>query len=284
MTARPLGRGGGGAAYSTGGLMRTGGAIDNELDWQPWVTLKTGAGLADIAMDSDYWINLSPLSAVVARTVVLNITGGSLILQTASTTDGPWRDLVSYTTAGVNGIVIGTEGNAPTSMRRYLRWFFDTPAGAASVTFRIGLAPATDTSGVVTLPDFKSCRSCLEGYSEVQPWVTVRGGYIANNSSLAQGHIIASAPNWLNTGKMEYLFTEVEVADITALTGLVIETAMHREGPWVAQPAITAVGATRTKFTMEGSYATNLARYFRWHIETTGQPWYVCFRIAAKWA
>jgi len=256
---------------------------DEELVWQGWRTMAgvTISGFSLTTSSEDY-LDLGDTTSLEVHTHLLNIEGATLALQTASSEEGPWESLQSYTAATDASIIVNSAVSSNHELERYLRWEITAPT-EWQATFRITVAaPAGQVmGGHVELPVDPYERGAVE----LAEWTSYRVAYTTSSTT----NVIADREDWLDTDEMRYLNLETEATLLSAAT-LVLESAFSEEGPWTTIASYTqAYTVDRVVMSWQPSGSVPaLARYIRWHLEgQTGGgagSWEACFRVNGKWS
>ena len=267
--------------------------MPEELTWQPWTTLDAAASAADITQPQDNWLDVGEAPSVTVRVDVMYLTGATLAVQIAPAAHGPWSSAASFTSATKSVLITSAEpySQARNQTQRYVRWFVDAPAGPWNACFRMR-ASLSDTPGSVVTVDsrtqqlkssggsgtFSVTADRTPGIEEVQPWVSLRGGFTPTGGS---SDVVMAEDKWLDTSHGKYLVLEAQVLNITGAT-LVLESAMGAEGPWTSFGTFgSATGYSFQTYALskEQAATVRLRNLVRWRLEGTTNTWQTCFRL-----
>ncbi len=263
---------------------------EREFVWEPWTTIAgvtTGStAFLKFGQAEANYLDLDDIKTVELRADIygwstltgITLTGATMTIETASSQEGPWLDILTFTAASVMSVVISSEGVTDYPALRYLRYTLASATLPWKVTFRLTATP--QGKGPMTAGYPPDSAEGHTGY--LQPWMAMQS--LSTASSTAP--IVQDYDDWWKTDGLQYLTLESEVTMLSAAT-LVLECAYNREGPWQTVVAYTTAYtvARVTLAATAGSTLPAIARLMRWRLEGTpsgASPWIACFRVSGR--
>ena len=100
-----------------------------------------GALASDVVpQDSCGWVDTDRYDSMRVMTYISQITDAELKIQTAISMEGPWTDLLTYSSSGENTAELECDANATYQLQRYVRWQVEATAATWDVCFMISAA------------------------------------------------------------------------------------------------------------------------------------------------
>ena len=112
----------------------------NEVTIQKHTGLIGALATDVVPQDACGWVDTAHYDSVRMMTYISQITDAELKIQTAISFEGPWTDLLTYSSAGENSVELECDANATYQLERYVRWRVEATAATWDVCFMISAA------------------------------------------------------------------------------------------------------------------------------------------------
>jgi len=100
-----------------------------------------GALATDVVVQDECdWVDTSHYDSVRVLTYISQITDAELKIQTAISLEGPWTDLLTYSSAGENTSELECDANATYQLERYVRWQVEATGATWDICFMMSAA------------------------------------------------------------------------------------------------------------------------------------------------
>ena len=107
--------------------MQPGGQV---INFQPWLSLTGVSGSGDVTQPARHWLNGTNFATCNMQVQAMSVVACTLVLESASSVEGPWSTITSYQAAADAAIVLSSEGGTQ-KFSNLVRWRIN-PSGAAA--------------------------------------------------------------------------------------------------------------------------------------------------------
>ena len=115
-----------------------------EEEIQPWISMRAGftatLGSAEVIQGEDKWLDTTHAHYLILEAQVLNITGATLILESAMGAEGPWTSFGTFASASGYSFAtfaLSKEQGATVRLRNLVRWHIEGVTNAWQACFRL---------------------------------------------------------------------------------------------------------------------------------------------------
>lgn len=131
----------------------------NEVTIQKHTGLIGALATDVVPQDACGWVDTAHYDSVRMMTYISQITDAELKIQTAISFEGPWTDLLTYSSAGENSVELECDANATYQLERYVRWQVEATGVTWDVCFmmsaafqKVGEIPVGATTSATVIP------------------------------------------------------------------------------------------------------------------------------------
>ena len=116
---------------------QTGGQAGAKLyRFQPWLTVYGTAAATEVLQPCREWLDGVDYTTYHMQVQVLTVTNATLVIESATSREGPWNTATSFTGTTDTTIVLSSEGGGSNNFSRYIRWKLET-SGTWEVCFQL---------------------------------------------------------------------------------------------------------------------------------------------------